>query len=202
MSKLIVDYPNNEVLVHHVHALQFIDLYAEYIYPKVIQDADNTTPENDPFGLGRATSLWGAEQVLRVGLITLYHHWERSLNELLAAQAQRARSKLPSMNKKSMVAWSRETLLRQFEAELPEQIWSGMEELRRLVNALKHADLDSYESLSRDYPEYFRLPTTKSITATDYENCFLVAKAQYDRLATSVSSFWDKLPYTLAHRGA
>lgn len=201
MSKLATFYPRDEVAACQIQALHIVSLYGEYIFPKVAEESQSPNDPTDPLNLAQGMSLWAAEQVLRVGLITLYHQWERATGQLLNEQSSRWGIPMKARSKRSFNSWVQAVLLDSFDASIPGEVWNGLEELRRLVNVLKHADLASFTEFAADYPHYF-LFSSQPIREEDFENNFLVRRDHFNALASSVTDFWGKLPYAVKYGAA
>lgn len=195
MSKIQVDYLHDSVSVNCTRTHHFITLYRGYIYEVSTKDLVKLDSELE--SMETSFVKWAAEEVLRVGLITLYHHWERSICALLKEQGDRSKIAFANRKSRSINDWVRSVLDNSFDARVDDKIWADLEELRRIVNTLKHADLCSYQDLENDFGHYF--PGTKSalLTADDFLNCFVIGVDNYDRLSANVLSFWETLPYTV-----
>jgi hypothetical protein len=194
MSKIIVNFQINQILIRHVHALHYISLYGQYIYESVTsQHVENGA--TDGLDLADVHSRWAGEEVLRVGLITLYHHWEKSISSLIKEQSLRLNVLCRQRNKESIVKWTKSVLRESFEAEIDSTIWESLEEIRRVINTLKHADLETYQNLASDFPSYFRDVSQDLKLVEDFENCFEVGFQNFTRLANTMSSFWENIPH-------
>ena len=195
MSKLATIYPNDDVVVCQMQALHIVSLYGEYIFPKVAEESLKPDDPMDPLNLVRGTSLWAAEQVLRVGLITLYHQWERATAQLLNQQSARWRIEIKTRARGQTVnSWVQAVLADSFEVSIPPEIWKALEEMRRLVNLLKHADMTSFSDFAANYPGYFSFHSPP-LVEIDFEISLFVSQERFNALATAAIEFWSELPY-------
>lgn len=195
MSKIQVDYLRDKIAVNHVHTLHFISLYRGYIYE--VSTKDLKSGDTELGILDSSFANWAGEEILRVGLIILYHHWEKSICALLTEQGMHTNIFYPCRRAESINNWARNILGNYFDATVDEKIWDGLEELRRLVNALKHADFSTYIKLANDYSHYFINSNLALKSADDFANHFVIGETNYDRLSAIVALFWETLPYNV-----
>ena len=88
MAKILVDYPNNELSKHHIQTLHHIDLYEEYLYQRISNIEYKATDTFEEL-LGKSYSNWAVEELLKVGVVSIYHFWEKSVILFLNNQSKR-----------------------------------------------------------------------------------------------------------------
>jgi hypothetical protein len=190
------------VVICQVQAMHIVSLYGEYLYPRIVDAAVAPDEPSDLLGLGRPMAHWASEQVLRVGLITLYHQWERMASAFLSEQGETWSIKFRQRATSSVNNRIKAVLRESFDADILAEVWQGLEELRRLVNTLKHADMKTFNAFAADYPSYFVSGLSPTSSITDFENSLSVKREHFNSLASSVTDFWARLPYVVKYSAA
>ena len=173
----------------HVHHHQ--NLYVEFLLPAIGEQFDN-----DAVGSPLESELrqhyvqWAQDEVTIVGVVALYHLWERQATTLFQKQFGDLGQPVPRRTTDTVI-WAKGNLATLHSAVEDESLWDALEEARRLTNCFKHGLDGDYETLEGDYPVYF----VKGVG--EARNRFRVRAIDLDRLCASVSRFWDEVPHTL-----
>lgn len=189
MAAIIVEHPRNEVLKRHIHTLHQIDLYQGYLYERISSIEYEPTDTLEEL-LGKSYSNWAAEELVRLGVVSIYHFWEKSIVSLLKDQADRQAISLPEKGRLSVVEWARIMLERCFVSLDKRNIWGGLDELRIVTNAIKHANADRYKELSLSHRQYFMMTEHDDFNDVDeYENRFFIGIERFKCLVSSAADF-------------
>ena len=199
MTKIEVDALGNVLIKNFTQTRHFIDLYSEYIYGNIEDDLNRYSDEPLEREFGRVYASWAQEEVLKVGLVTIYHCWEKQLKALLKQQADRLELTIPNKKKQSFNLWAKKVLETQFSCFFVEtSIWDIIDEMRMIVNAYKHEDSDGFETLYKEYPHYF---PRKGVEITKpFDEKFLLGIDNFQKLTDTVVQFWEKIPHTVKFR--
>ena len=152
--------------------------------------------ENDAVGSPLETELWqiyaqwAQDEVAIVGVVALYHLWERQAKTLFDEQFGRLGRPVPRRSTDT-VTWAKGNLVALDSAVDDAALWAALEEARRVTNCFKHGLDGDYEALERDYPVYF------VGGAREAQSRFRVPAADLERLCAEVSRFWEEVPHTL-----
>ena len=142
---------------------------------------------------GMICGNWAQEEIYKVGLITIYHHWEKSINKLLKEQAlKNDLSLIKNKGRLPLVMHIRKNLEEVFECIVDDELWRGLDEAREVVNCYKHGTSEKFEALYKKYPYYFI--HLKEIDDVDYSEHFILGEKNLERLSDNILSFWEVLP--------
>ena len=199
MAAIIVEYPRNELLKRHIHTLHQIDLYHGYLYERISAVEYESNDEFEEM-LGKSYSNWAAEELFRLGIVSIYHFWEKSIVSLLKEQAARQAIQLPKDRGLSVVKWVRGTLEECFVPLDNDRVWDGLDELRAVANTIKHGNADKYKDLSRLHRQYFMMTEHDRFDdAEEYENRFFIDIDRFRCVVSNAAEFWDDLPHEVAY---
>lgn len=199
MAAIIVEYPRNEVQKRYIHTLHQIDLYQGYLYERISNIEYESTDMLEEL-LGKSYQNWATEELLKLGVVSIYHFWEKSIVSLLNDQADSKAIQLPKRGGHSVVEWVRITLERCFVSLDKSDIWDGLNELRIVANAIKHANADRYKELSLSHRQYFMMAERDNFDDVDeYENRFFIGIERFKYLASRAADFWSELPHKVMY---
>lgn len=122
----------------------------------------------------------------------MYHFWERRFKEFLTDQLQLLGEVKPK-TEGSAVEHSRRVLEQVFDCFIEDVIWSQIDEVRKVTNALKHGGPAKFATLRANYPVYFDAGPESDVPADD----FLITKESFVRLTTGIRDFWEFMPHRL-----
>ena len=75
------------------------------------------------------------------------------------------------------------------DAELPEAVWQGLEELRAVAETIGQGTMEARESLREKYPEYF--DAVDAFGDGDRVARLTLRREHVDRAFGTVKAFWD-----------
>ncbi len=199
MATILVEYPKNDILKCHIHTLHHIDLYQDYLYGKVSTIEYEATDSLEDL-LGKSYSNWAAEELLKVGVVSVYHFLEKCIVSFLYDQFKKQNIDIPHKGRKSLVVWVKTTLEHIFSPIEDEKVWTNLNELRIVANTIKHANSGKYKELSALHIEYFQMIESDCFDdIQEYENRFFIGIDNFRRLAKSTASFWEHLPHEVIY---
>ena len=190
-SQIRVHSLDSPLVRNAVHVLHHQDLYVGFLLPAIGEQV-----ENDAVGSPLETELrqiyaqWAQDEVAIVGVVALYHLWERQAKTLFDEQFGRLGRPVPRRSTDT-VTWAKGNLVALDSAVDDAALWAALEEARRVTNCFKHGLDGDYEALERDYPVYF------VGGAREAQSRFRVPAADLERLCAEVSRFWEEVPHTL-----
>lgn len=194
-SKIITQGFDDQLVINTVQSLHFRDLYLGFFYEKVEEEKFKNSSEGVIQEFNEIYCDWALEEILKLGLVTIYHFWERCLRRLFKDQSEILNIPLTITERgKSFVQFSKETLEEDFSCSIDDEIWSLIDESRKIVNAYKHGDSTSFQSIKSNYPYYFQNYALNE--SSDLSECFFLGKNNFERLTSSIVDFWGKMPHT------
>jgi len=193
VSKIIVQGLLDPALQAWAHSGHFLDLYLFFIKGMVEQEKTKESESpllNEP---GNVYGSWALEEVYKVGLVTLYHHWEKSIKKLMKDQSAAQGLQLIRNNDRvSFVDHVKRNLESVFDCVVENSIWAELNETRLIVNCYKHGTSEKFYSLYETYPNYF--DSLHPGDDIDYSDHFLLGENNLERLGKNIQTFWETLP--------
>ncbi len=125
-----------------------------------------------------------------------YREWSRHIEDLLRDQlssngvdpaewdALRARS-----GHGNILAKLRDLMERRLDAQLPDSVWQGLEELRAVAETIGQGTMEARESLREKYPDYFE--GMDAFGDGDQVARLTLRRAHVARAFATVKAFWD-----------
>ena len=194
-SKIVTHGINNQLVINTIQTRHFQDLYLHFFHDKIEEEKNKDTEVDFINAFNGMYCNWALEEILKLGLVTIYHFWERCLRQLFKEQSNFLNISLTvSHNRKSFVQYSKETLEIDFSCIMDEEIWKPIDEARKIVNCYKHGDHESFNLIKSEYPHYFEKYDLKE--DSDLSECFILGKENFKRLTDSIVNFWEKIPHT------
>ncbi len=175
-------YPHDGVLARSIRSLHHRDLVLDFLLPAVRDQerfaGEQESPEERHIWseLEGAYARWAENEVLRFGIVSFYHLWERQVRSLFEDQIPEAWNRACKEKGKPFTRQVRTVLRDALGSDLDEQTWDDLDAGRDLANAVKHRSGD----------------------ATD-EGWIAVAREEVQAFADAVERFWTTFPYELDH---
>lgn len=132
---------------------------------------------------------WSVDELMKFGVVSLYHHWERQTKSLLVEQLQ---VQAPPRREKTVrddASWFLLLLEKQLCAPTLETAREAIYECRELTNLIKHDTGDKYEETERNFPAHF-----VAVDGRPAMDRFRVTAQSLDRLFDELIEFWEMLP--------
>ncbi len=194
-SKIITQGFDDQLVINAVQTLHFRDLYLGFFYEKIEEKKTKACSENVINEFSQLYCNWALEEILKMGLVTIYHFWERCIRQLIKDQAKILNIQLSvKWKKKSFVEHSKETLEKDFSCVMSEKHWNPINESRKVVNTYKHGDHESFQTIKSEFPYYFE--RYKPDENSDLSEYFFLGKDNFERLTSGIIDFWEKIPHT------
>lgn len=194
-SKIVTHGFDDQIVRNTVHTMHFRDLYLGYFYDKIEEEKVKDDSEDVFKEFNEMYCNWALEEILKIGLVTIYHFWERCIKGLINEQSKFLKIQLTvKHHRKSMVRYCRESLETDFSCVVDGKIWDLLDEARKVVNTYKHGDHESFKLIKDEYPYYFEsfVPENDS----DLSEFFFLGKNNFERLTNNIVNFWEKVPHT------
>lgn len=193
MTKIVVDGFLDPAIQARVHAGHYLDFYLFFVKEMIEREKSRQSDSRLMNEFGQTYGNWAQEEIYKVGLVTVYHHWEKCISKLLKNQESKNSVKLlKNTSRLPFVDHIRKNLEDVFNCFVDEAIWSELNEAREIVNCYKHGTSDKFESLYLKYPSYFvEFDVGEDL---DYSDYFLLGEKNLDRLGKNIQNFWDTLP--------
>jgi len=195
MSKIVVKGLLDPATQAWAHAGHFIDLYLSFFKELVEAEKKKESEDLEPLfnEFGEIYASWATEESFKVGLVTVYHHWEKSIKKLMIDQAEEQElSLLKNKTRLSFVEHTQNNLENVFDCNISEDVWDKLNEAREIVNCFKHGDSESFQNLYSNYPSYFEFSSIEDVS--DYSDHFLLGEEKFEILCKNILEFWEVLP--------
>lgn len=195
MSKVVVKGMLDPASQAWVHASHFLDLYLSFFRELVEAEKNKESEELDPLfnEFGQVYASWATEEAFKVGLVTVYHHWEKCIKKLMSEQAEeQGLALLKNTTRLSFVEHTKLNLEAVFDCVVDSNVWEIIDEAREIVNCFKHGTSDKFHKLYSLYPSYFDFSNTERVT--DYSDHFILGAERFERLGNNILEFWETLP--------
>ena len=193
MSKIVVQGFLDLTTQAWAHTSHYFDLYLSFFKETVGEEKKKASDSLLLEEFGQIYAGWALEEVYKLGLVTVYHHWEKCIKKLLREQSAAQGLRLLTNNSRvSFVEHVKRNLVEVFNCNVDETIWDKLNETREIVNCYKHGSSDKFQRLYESYPVYF---TSMNIEDdVDYSDHFLLGEEGLDRLGKNILNFWETLP--------
>lgn len=186
---------NDQLVINTVQTGHFQDLYLHFFHDKIEEEKNKDVEVDFINEFNGMYCNWALEEILKLGLVTIYHFWERCLRQLFKEQSNFLNIPLTvKHNRKSFVQYGKETLENDFSCVIDEEIWKPIDEARKIVNSYKHGDHESFKLIRTEYPYYFEKFELKE--DSDLSEYFILGKENFKRLTDNIIKFWEKIPHT------
>lgn len=125
-----------------------------------------------------------------------YREWTRHVEDLIRDQLSRIGGdpdewdELRAMpGRGNFLAKLRELFESRFEADLPEEVWGGLEELRAVAETIGQGTMEARDSLREKYPDYFG--GVDAFGDGDRVARLTLRREHVARAFATVKAFWD-----------
>lgn len=141
-------------------------------------------------------------RTLAMAISLLSQVWEQQLFSFVLSEAEHERIAYSPKDVKRDFGFSKKAFRHHGQEMEKMQCWFTLNEMRTLVNVMKHGEGDSEVNLRQINPKYFSVTIGAAIkfepmkinrNALVQEN-LNVEEEDYDRFVTAVIEFWDELP--------
>ena len=195
-SKIIIHGFLDQLVINTVQTSHFRDLYLGFFYEMMKKEKAEDCSEGLLKEFGEAYYDWALEELLKIGLVTIYHYWEKCMNCFIKDQAKTLNIRISTKkNEQSFVQYNKKILEEYFTCIMNEEIWAPIEESRKIVNIYKHGNHKDYQLLKSDFPYYFKEYNPKN--NFDLSIYFTLGIENFERLTIGIENFWGKIPHEL-----
>ena len=169
MSKIVVQGFLDPATQAWAHTSHYLDLCLFFFKETVGEEKKKTSDSPLLDGFGQIYAGWALEEMYKLCLVTVYHHWEKCIKKLLREQSAAQGLRLLRNNSRmSFVEHTKRNLVEVFNCNVDETIWDQLNETKEIVNCYKHGSSDKFKSLYESYPVYFKSMNIEDDVDFDY----------------------------------
>jgi hypothetical protein len=192
MTRISFEPGENQVEQNHEQVL-----HREAYVAALIERIESTPATGEGYAAYDDWYLGALEDgMFRRVFVVEYREWSRHVEDLVRDQLSRAGGdpdewdELRSASGRgNVLAKLRDLFESRLEAELPEEVWTGLEELRAVSETIAQGTMEARDSLREKYPDYFG--GVDAFGDGDRVARLTLRREHVDRAFATVKAFWD-----------